>query len=160
FQVGHALVARPVAKQPLERELRVVLGRERLVRRLPREVVFIRARITRIAFARLAHHVAGELERGEARLVADLVGDHLVDGHAGADVRARGLLDAHAREEGAARTRVIAGAIDLRVGADVVEAGDDLQLFLDVHERRERGRQREVRATVTHWPPGGGDRAV
>ena len=117
----------PVTKQPLEGELRVVLGRQRLVRRLPGEVVFVGAGVAGIAFAGLAHHVAGELERGEAREMADLVGHHLVDGHAGLDVRARGLLDAHAGEEGAAGARVIARAIGPGLRADVGEARDDLE---------------------------------
>ena len=51
--------------------------------------------------------------------MADLVGHHLVDGNAGADVRARGLLDAHAGEEGAAGARVIAGAIGPGIGAEI-----------------------------------------
>ena len=83
LEIRDALVARAFTKQPLEGELRIVLGRERLVGRLPGEVVFVGAGVTRIALAGLAHHVAGQFQRGEARVVADLVGDHLVDGDAG-----------------------------------------------------------------------------
>ena len=73
---------------------------------------------------------------------------HLVDGNAGVNVRARGLLDAHAGQEGAAGARVIAGAIGPGVGAQVLQPADDLELFVHVRERRERGRQREVRAVA------------
>ncbi len=69
----------------------------------------------------------------------DLVRHHLVDGNAGANVRARRLLDAHAGEEGAAGARVIAGAVGPGVGAQVRKAADDLELFVHIRERRERG---------------------
>ena len=119
LRFADALARRAAAEQPFEHEPRIGFGRQGLVVRAPGEVVFVGAGVTRIAVPGLAHRVAGQFERREAREVPDLVGDDLVDGDAGADVRARGLLDAHAGQEGAAGARVVAGAVRAGIGAQV-----------------------------------------
>src|SRR3712207_8411771 len=45
-----------------------------------RSVVLVSARIAGIAFARLAHGIAAQLQGGEAGAMPELVGNHLVDG--------------------------------------------------------------------------------
>ena len=160
LEVRDALVAGAVTKQPFEGELRIVFRRQRLVGRLPGEVVFVGAGVARIAFAGLAYHVAGELERREARQVPDLVGHHLVDGDARLDVRACGLLDAYPGEERAARARVITRTIGPGIRAHAVETRDHLQLIANIHQRRQRRREREVRAAFAGRPPRGGNGAI
>src|SRR5688572_13704570 len=160
LEVRDALAARTVTEQALECELRIVFRRQGLVRRCPREVVFVGAGVTRVAFAGFAYHVAGQFQRSEARLVPDLVGNHLVDGDASLDVRAGGLLDAYAREEGAARTCVIAGTIRTRIRTHAIQTRNDLQRPAHVGQRRERGREGEIRTAFAGWPPGPRDGAI
>ena len=67
-----------VAEQPLEQRARIENRRQRLRLAPPRQVVGVRARIARIAIARLPRVFQPEFERREARLSADLVRDDLV----------------------------------------------------------------------------------
>ena len=159
-QVGHALLRGTVPEQALEHEARIVLGRQRLVVRAPGHVVFVGAGVARIAVTGLAHGVAAQLQRRETRVVPDLVGHHLVDGDAGMDVGAGGLLDTHTREERGARARVVARAIGARVCAEVVETADHLQMLVYLREGRQRGREREIRAAFAGGPPGFGYGAI
>ena len=61
-----ALARRARAEEALEDEPRVGLGRHRRRGRLPGEVVLVGAGVARVAVARLADRVAGQLQRGEA----------------------------------------------------------------------------------------------
>jgi hypothetical protein len=62
LEIRDALVRRTVSEQALEDELRIVLGRERLIVRAPGHVVLVGAGISGIAFAGLAHRIAAQLE--------------------------------------------------------------------------------------------------
>ena len=92
----------------------VGLGGHRGGRGPPRHVPVVGARVPRVAPARLPDAVAGQLQRGEPREVADVPGDELVDRDAGADVGARGLLDPDPGQERAAGPGVVAAAVACR----------------------------------------------
>src|SRR5581483_5729986 len=124
------LAVRSGAEDPLEQQARVGLGRDRGRRRLPGEVVLVGAGVAVVAVAGPAARVAAQLQGGEAGEVADVVGHDLVDGHAGVDVGAAGLLDADAGEEGAAGAGVVTAAVVAGGGVAVVEAAEDLDLVL------------------------------
>jgi hypothetical protein len=58
--------------------------------------------------------------------MADMVGHHLVDRHAGMDVGAGGFFDADAGEEGAAGAGMVAAAVGAGGGIAVVQAARNL----------------------------------
>ena len=158
LQVRPPLAGRAGAEEPLEDQPRVGLRRHRRRRRAPGEVVLVGAGIAGVAGPGLPARVAGQLQRGEAREVADLAGDHLVDRDAGADVGGA-LLQADAGQERAVAARVVAGAVGPAVGRPVVQAAEDLDQALERLQRLERPLELEV-GPLAARPPGGGDGAV
>ena len=84
------------------------------------------------------------LKRRKAREVTNLIRDNLIDGNAGLDVGARGLLHAHTGEERAAGPRVIAGTVGTGRGVHVVHAAEHLKLVLHGRERLERRAELKV----------------
>ena len=140
LEIRHTLARIAGAEQSLEHEPRVVLGRKGLVVRPPREVVFIGAGVAGIAVAGLAHGIAGELERGETREVADLVRDHLVDGDARADVGA-GLGDSvglitDGRFSGATHGMVVGHvAPEAAVGGNLALVNEGDSITIDAEHR-------------------------
>jgi hypothetical protein len=69
-----------VAEQPLEHDPRVVFHRQRRGRRPPGDRVRVLAAVAPVAGA--CAHIArfeGQLERGELRLLPELLRDHLID---------------------------------------------------------------------------------
>src|SRR5207237_347334 len=127
---GSGVTRRRGREQACEHRPRIRLGRDRRRGRAPREVELVGAGVARVAIAALADRVAGQLERGEPRQVADLPGRDLVDGDSGVDVGAGGLLDAHAGQERPAGAGVVAGAVGAGGGVLVVQASEDLDLVL------------------------------
>ena len=92
--------------------------------------------------------------------MADVAGDDLINGSARTDVRSRRLFDANAGEKSAACPRMITAAIRSRVGAEVFQTGEDLELMADGFERLQGAGEAEIPATVPFRPPGGRDGAV
>ena len=129
------------------------------IRRTPRQIVLVGARVTRIAVARLAHGVAGQFERRKPRQMSDLLRRDLIDRNTGVNVRAGRLFDANAGEKRAAGTRVIACPIRSRGGIDVIQAAENLQLILHPLERLHRAGQFELPAFAFR-PPVRLDRAI
>ena len=109
------------AEQPLEEHARIEDRRQRLRLAPPRQVVGVGAGVAGVAIAGLARVVHAELERREARLVADLVGDDLIAGDARLDVDG-GLADLDAGQIRPGAAAVIAGAVEQRAAA-VVASG-------------------------------------
>ena len=143
-EVLAALARRAGTEEPLEDQPRIGLGRHRHRRTAPRQVELVGAGIAGIAVARLAHAVAGELERRKPRQVADPLGRHLVDRDAGVDVGAGRLPDPDARQERAARPRMVARPVQAADGIDVVQSAQDLDLVLDLLQRLQRPGELEV----------------
>ena len=88
----------------------------------PGNRVGVRAAIAGVAAAGEARRVEADLERGELRALAELLGRDLVDRNAGVDVRAFGLLGVDAGEPGGARARVVARAVAERAAVDLRQA--------------------------------------
>ncbi len=140
------------AEQALEQHARIEHRRQRLRLAAPRQVVGVGAGIARVAVAGLARIVHAELERGEARLVADLVGDDLVAGDARLDVDG-GLPDLDAGEIRPGAAAVIAGAIEQRAAAVVGQVADLDHVAAERFERLEDARQLAgQRALLRHVP--------
>ncbi len=118
----------PGAEEPLENQARIGFGGDGRGRGTPGKIELVGAGVTGIASAGIAHRIAAEFERREARKVANLARDGLVDGNAGADV-GRALLQAHAGQEHAVAARVIAAAVLSAVGAALVESAQHLQVL-------------------------------
>ena len=158
-EAGRAFARCAAAEEALEEETRVRLRCDGGIRRTPGEIILVGAGVTGVAVAGFAHGITGQLQRRKARQVADLVRDDLIDGDAGLDVRAGGLLHAHAGEERAAGARVIACAVGAGRGVHVVHATEHLELMLHGRERLQRATEVEVRAFVLR-PPRRLDRAI
>ena len=80
------------------------------------EVGGVGTAVAGIAVAGILAALAAELQRGEARGLADLLGGHLIDGDAGADVGAVGLARLAAGQEGGHGAGVIAAAVAVGPG--------------------------------------------
>ena len=139
-------------EEPLEHQPRIGLGRHRDRGVAPRQVELVGTGIAGIAVARLAHAVAGELQRGKPRQVADALGRHLVDRDARVDVGAGRLLDPDARQERSARPGMVARPVQAAVGVDVVESAQDLDLLLDLFQRLQRPGELEIFALALGPP--------
>ena len=63
--------------------------------------------------------------------MADLLGDDLVNGNAGAEIRALRFLDAHASQEGATRATVVARTVWAGGGGLQPETAEHLNLIFD-----------------------------
>ena len=150
--VSLALLGGARAEEALKHEPRIGLGRHRRGRRLPGDVVLVRARVARVAVARLVHRVAGQLERREPRDVPDMLGRDLVDGHADVDVAPVGLARAGARQERRVGARVVAPAVVARLGLVEVEPSDDLELAAKRGEGLHGAPERKIRA-LPRRPP-------
>ena len=139
------------AEQPLEQHARIEDRRQRLGLAAPRQVVGVGAGVARIAVAGLPRVVHAELERGEARLVTDLVGDDLVAGDAGLDVDG-GLLDLDAGQVRPGAAAVIAGAVEQRAAAVVRQVADLDHVVAERFERLHDPRQLAERPFLRHVP--------
>ena len=98
-----------VAEQPLEHHLRAVLHGQRERRRTPGDGVEISATVARAAIQ--THFLDAQFEGWQRRVLADVLGQHLVHSHAGVH---RTLLRMRAAEEDGGGTGVIRAGI----GAD------------------------------------------
>ena len=136
------------AEQPLEHDARVVLGRQRRRRRLPRHRVHVGAAVARFALAAEDEidFRRDQLHRRQHRVLAELRGRDLVGGRAVPDVRAFGVLRMDAGQPGGAGARVLAVAVAERFGLLLRQAADDRQPIAVRRERRQDRRQLEVRA--------------
>ena len=147
------------AKESLEQQAGIRLGRHGLAGRAPGQSVLIGARISGIAIAGFAHRVAGQFQGRKPGEMPDLVGCNLVDGNARVNVRAGGFLDADAGQEGATGARVVTGAVRAGRGVDVVQLAQDLQAFFDVLQRLHRAVEFKILALASR-PPVAGDRTI
>ena len=154
-----SFTGRSGAKEPLEEQARIRLGRHRLGGGAPGEVVLIGAGITGIAIPGFPHGVARQFQRREAGQMPDLVRHDLIDGNAGVDVCARGFFDANACQKRSAGARMITGAVRAGSGVDVVQAAQNLDLIFHRSQRLHRAGQLKV-LSFSVRPPGGLDRAV
>src|SRR5207244_1137102 len=104
----------------------------------------IDAAVARVAVARHRARLAADLERREARLVADRGRRDLVHGDARADVGAVRLAGLGAGEEGAQRAGVVAAAVAVRAGLVRGQARQDREVVFEVLEGLEDRREREL----------------
>ena len=134
-------------KEALEDQPRIEERRHRRVLVPPRDVVLVSARVAAVARASLpARRVAAQFQRGEARVLADLLRGDLVGGNADVDVRARRLARMHAGEEARICPRMIARAIAERAGIPMSEPAEHGELRAMRRERFEGGWKLEGRA--------------
>src|SRR5438093_238248 len=103
--------------------------------------MLIDAGIAAVAVARSAEFLDAELQRGEARLVADFLSGDLVGGNARAEIRAGRLASLSAREECGGSAGMIAGAVAVGAGFIASQAGENHKIALDRRERLQDGRQ-------------------
>ena len=94
----------------------------------------------------MSHHAAivqPQFERGQTRLGALGLYDHLIGGNADVDVRAASLLGVRSGQEAGGRAGMVAAAIAQRVGVVVHEARDHQHPILERFQRLERPRDVE-----------------
>ena len=103
-----------VRKEAFEDQARVDLLGHGQRFRFPGKVRRVRTAVPRIAIARIQAALDSQLQRGEARLLTDLLGGELVHRDAGLDIRAVRLPWLPAGQEGRHGPRMIAGAISMR----------------------------------------------
>ena len=148
------LGARAVAEQALEHDARVHLRRQRQRGRGPRDRVGVGAAVAPVAVAEVPGVLDAELNRRQDRVLAVLLRDHLVDGHA--EVRAdRVAPRARPRQQHCA-ARVIAAR--LLVGGHRfrhVEAADEHHAIAERLERLGDERELEVPAFLGRAPVAG-----
>ena len=106
----------------------------------PGEIVGVGAGVTGIAIAGLARVFHAEFERREARLLADLIGDDLIERDAGLDID-QGFARLNAGEIRAAAAAVIAGAIEQRAAGVVGQIAEEQDVFFEGFERLQGARQ-------------------
>ena len=128
------------AEQAFEQRARIEDRRQRLRLAAPCQVVGVSAGVAGIAIARLARIFHAEFERREARLLADLVGDDLVEGDAVLDFDQR-LLDLNAGEVRAGAAAVIARAIEQRAAGVVGQVAELDDVVFERLQRLQRARQ-------------------
>src|SRR5207247_10557286 len=116
-------VARPAGEEPLEDRPRIDLLGHRGRFGSPGDVRRIGAGIAAVAGAGLLPRLAAQLERGEPRLAADLLGGHLVDRDANFDVRPPCLPRMAAGQKAGERPGVVAGTVAERESAVLCETG-------------------------------------
>ncbi len=123
------------AEHALEDGARVGLERNRLRRRLPRDRVHVGAAVAGVTGADVAGEVlGGDLDRGEDRLLSDLVGDDLIERGPVPEILGLGALRGAARQPGAGADRVgtLRRPIEVRDHVDVVA-----ELFDRLEDRAE-----------------------
>ena len=140
-QAPAAILGRPgTAEQPLERDARIDLHRQRRGLARPRDRVHVRAAVAGHAAADIAREILRRvLERRKRRLLADVLREHLVDRNADANVLGFRLLRDGARQpprraHGVIRDAGTAGARKLT---------DDGELIAKRLERLQDRRQRQ-----------------
>ena len=82
----------------------------------------------------------------------NLIRHHLINGNARVNVRARRLLHAHAGQERAAGSRVIARAVRAGRGVDVIQSAEDLQLMLHLRQRLHGARELKIFSRAARPP--------
>src|SRR4029079_478403 len=90
--------------------------------------------------------VDGHFQRAEHRVAADLCGDVLIDGRAGLNIRAFGLLRVDAAHERRRGPLMLAAAVTLIGAREVVESCEDDRPIAERLERLEGWREREAGA--------------
>ena len=141
------------AEQPLEHRARVVFHRQRCRRRAPGDRVHVGAAIALVARTEHLDRIDRQLERRQLCLLAVLLRHDLVQGGAGADVGALGLLHVHPGEPGGCRTRVVAHPFALSGDGDVVgEPGQHVYLPRHRGERLQHRRELERGARACRRP--------
>ena len=123
-----------LAEQALEDDARMRLGRKRGRRRRPGEAILIDAGVTVVAHAGERVQIHRELERGQLRLAAHLLGRDLVDCRAQIIIRALGVFG-----DRRAQKRRVGCVMRTRIGILQPHIGDDGHLIFDRLERGEDG---------------------
>ena len=139
-------------EEALEGELGVALGGEGRGFAFPGQVELIGTGIAAVAVAGAAGFVAAEFEGGKAGELAEVFGGDLVDGNAVADVGAGGFAGLDAGEEAGVSAGVVAAAVAIGLGLFVFEAGDDLEVGLEVLEGSEGAAEGVVAAVLAGGP--------
>ena len=117
-------------EQAFEDYPRMRLRRKRRRRRRPGEAILIDARVTVVAHAGERVQIHRELERGQLRLAAHLLGRDLVDCRAQIIIRALGVFGGRRAQE-----RRVGGVVRPRIGVLQPHIGDDGHLIFDRLER-------------------------
>ena len=140
---------RSSSEELLEGDPRVPDHWEGLLGRLPADVVRIHACIAVLASAGRVDVLDAELHRGYRRLMADALGEHLVQGLSDVNIGAlRVPRVALGQEDGAGAEMVAADLVGgKRLGHFHVRVGDDRQIVPERFERRDAGRA-EVEVTA------------
>ena len=143
--IGRRGVARPRAEEAVEEQPGVDLLGHRHVLRLPGDVRRVGAAIARVAATGLGRGVDPQLERRQARAMADLHGRDLVDRDARPDIGPVGLERVRAGQEAGQRARVVAPFVAHRRRILLGQAAEDEQVLAEGLERPERRGQAETR---------------
>jgi hypothetical protein len=134
------------AEHALEHHARIGLERDRLRRRFPRQRVHVGAAVAHVARAYVAGEVLGtDLERGEDRVLPDLVGDDLVQRGAVQEVLGLGAL-------GLAAGQKRAGADGVGALLRTVEVGDHVHVIAELLDRLQDGAELEALARCRRGP--------
>ena len=141
-----------IAEQPLEHAARVGLVGQRGRGRAPRDGVAVGAAVAGIAAPDHPHVLQPQLERRQRRRAADILGQHLVDGHAVPDVRPLRLLRVDAGQPARARAGVVAGPVPERLAVAVGQSGQHQEPIAKRLERVQRLRERESGAGLGRGP--------
>ena len=147
-----------VAEQAVENHARIDLHGKRRGGRAPGDRVHVGATEADVAGADQAAEILGrQFERRQRRLLADLLRRDLVDGDAGANVRAVGALGVNAVQENRGRARVVAAVIAGACGRGhfVRQIADHHQLVLERLKRRKSAREfqsRRLPPRASSWP--------
>ena len=99
------------SKEPLEHRARIGFHRQRCRRAAPRDGVGVRTCVGPVAGAQQLHRFERELERGELRVLRQVLRRNLVGRHACLNVGGGGAFDVHAGQEGGCAPRMIASAL-------------------------------------------------
>ena len=139
------------AEQAFEHGPWIEHRRQRLGLAAPGQIVGVRTGVAGVAIAGLTGVLHAELERREARIVADLVGDDLVARDAAMDVGHR-LLGLDSGQIRSAAAAVVAGAVEQGASIVVREVAEDGDVVAHGLERLHDARERAEFAFVVDLP--------
>ena len=104
------------AEEAIEDGLWIPFWGDRHGFRFPGEVKLVGAGIPRIAISGFAGGIAADFQRWQFGEAAEVIGRHLIDGHAGPDVGAGGFARLATGEKGRIGAGVITAAVAIGIG--------------------------------------------